>query len=55
MRAKWKRVAFGNTFFEKKINSLSKITKGFSLKVGVGLNKLSRPFPNLHNKYFLGF
>lgn len=47
-RAKRKRVAFGNTFLEEKLNStICKITKGFSQKTAVGLGEISRPFPNL--------
>lgn len=48
MRAKRKIVSFGNTFFEENLNStISEITKGFSLKMGIGLGELSRPFPSL--------
>lgn len=48
MRAKGKRVALGNTFFEEKLNStISEISKGFSLKMRGGLGELSKPFRNL--------
>lgn len=48
MRAKRKRVPLGNTFFEEKLNStISEISKGFSLEMGIGLGELLRPFPNL--------
>lgn len=48
MKAKRKRVALGSTFFEERINlTLSKIIKGFSPKMGVGLDELLRFSPHL--------
>lgn len=56
MRAKGKRVALGNTFFEEKLNStISEITKGFSLKMGGGLGNSQSLFKIYHKRYFLDF
>ena len=56
MRAKRKRVAFGNTFFEGKLSStISEITNGFSLQTRVGLGEVSRPFPNLSPQIYHRF